>query len=218
MAETERPQPKFHKGQIVAMKGLKKQLPFRILDVMWRDDDNGWFYAWNRRNYAAESMIRALTTEGPWAWESVGEKSNYWCLGTVDPPISGRVAERFDGETQAFVRDFEIVDFVCEASDGKFADADFIAHARTDIPLLCEALEQAWRERDEARQIKEAEKKILLQEIERRVALEQQLTEMRQQRDDFKGIAEGLNDVLNGRTRPLADIEAELRRRGEKES
>ena len=52
--------PKFKVGQIVAMKS-GKQLPFRILDV--RDEDHGWFYAWNRKNYAAESMIRSLTDE-----------------------------------------------------------------------------------------------------------------------------------------------------------
>ena len=32
-------QPKFKKGQIVVMKSLKKQPPFRILEVIWED---GW--------------------------------------------------------------------------------------------------------------------------------------------------------------------------------
>ncbi len=63
MTETidqERPQPKFKVGQIVVMKGLKKQLPFRILFVEWND---GWFYGWNSRNAASESMIRSLNAD-----------------------------------------------------------------------------------------------------------------------------------------------------------
>ena len=135
-------------------------------------------------------------------------------------------------------------DGVRQVREQEVNDATFIAHARTDIPLLCDELEKAWRERDEARahlakaaraipniagpidwrihklrdslseriaeleqqlqderQIKEAEKKILLEEIERRVAAEQQLTEMRQQRDAL-----------------IAFRDAALRGRGEKES
>lgn len=57
---TERPEPKFKVGQVVAMAGLKKQLPFKILAAIW---DDGWFYAWSRKNYAAEHMIRELTAE-----------------------------------------------------------------------------------------------------------------------------------------------------------
>ena len=56
----ERPEPKFKVGQIVAMDGMKKQPVFRILTMHY---DNGWFYAWNRRNYASENMIRGLTPE-----------------------------------------------------------------------------------------------------------------------------------------------------------
>ena len=54
-------EPKFKVGQVVVMKGSKKQLPWRILDIEHTED--GWFYAWNRKNYAAESMIRTLTAE-----------------------------------------------------------------------------------------------------------------------------------------------------------
>lgn len=56
-----KPEPKFKVGQIVVMKSLKKQLPFRILAVEWNED--GWFYAWNRKNFASECMIRELTPE-----------------------------------------------------------------------------------------------------------------------------------------------------------
>jgi len=54
---SERPVPKFTVGQVVVINSLKKQPPFRISAIEWND---GWFYAWNRKNYAAESMIRAL--------------------------------------------------------------------------------------------------------------------------------------------------------------
>lgn len=56
----ERPEPKFKVGQIVAMKAMKKQPIFRILKMHY---DEGWFYAWNRKNFAAEHMIRELTPE-----------------------------------------------------------------------------------------------------------------------------------------------------------
>jgi hypothetical protein len=55
-----RPEPKYKVGQIVVMKGLKKALPFRILKTFWHD---GWFYAWNRKNYASEDMIRDMIRE-----------------------------------------------------------------------------------------------------------------------------------------------------------
>lgn len=59
--EAELPQrpAKFRKGQVVVM--TDKQLPFRILDVT--HDDGEWFYAWSKKNYAHEPMLRALTPE-----------------------------------------------------------------------------------------------------------------------------------------------------------
>jgi hypothetical protein len=54
----ERESPKFKVGQIVVMKNLKHQSPFRIIGMRYED---GWYYQWNRNNYAAESMIRKLT-------------------------------------------------------------------------------------------------------------------------------------------------------------
>ena len=51
--------PKYKVGQIVVMTG-PKQLPFRIIEVIW---NNGWYYRWNRNNAASESMIRELTPE-----------------------------------------------------------------------------------------------------------------------------------------------------------
>lgn len=52
--------PKFKVGQVVIMASIKSQNPFRIKEMMW---DDGWWYAWNRRDFASESMIRCLTPE-----------------------------------------------------------------------------------------------------------------------------------------------------------
>lgn len=57
---TEKPKPKFKVGQVVMMTMLREQ-PFKILAV--REDDGHFFYAWNRNNFASESMIRELTPE-----------------------------------------------------------------------------------------------------------------------------------------------------------
>lgn len=54
--EPPRPEQKFAQGQVVVMNN-KKQIPFRIIDVIWED---GWFYGWSRRNYASECMLRGL--------------------------------------------------------------------------------------------------------------------------------------------------------------
>ena len=54
----EQTKPKFKVGQIVVAKSLKRQLPFRILGLTW---DEGWYYQWNRNNYASEGMLRELT-------------------------------------------------------------------------------------------------------------------------------------------------------------
>jgi hypothetical protein len=56
----EKTEPKFRVGQVVMMKSLKKPLPFQIRGMIWED---GWFYQWNKKNYAAEHMIRDLTLE-----------------------------------------------------------------------------------------------------------------------------------------------------------
>jgi hypothetical protein len=83
-------------------------------------------------------------TEGPWAWEMVGEKDNDWAIGHVidedDQPISGQL------ETGQGV----VVDAVCENGiDSSPADAAFIAHARTDVPALVAELRVARTFRDD---------------------------------------------------------------------
>jgi hypothetical protein len=56
----EKTEPKYKIGQIVVIKSIKKELPFRILNIKW---DDGWFYQWNRNNYASEGMLRELNTK-----------------------------------------------------------------------------------------------------------------------------------------------------------
>lgn len=56
----DRPLPKFKIGQVVVMNNPKKHLTFKIIGITWND---GWFYQWNNRNAAAESMIREMTQE-----------------------------------------------------------------------------------------------------------------------------------------------------------
>lgn len=94
-------------------------------------------------------------TPGPWAWESVGEKSNEWCLGVVvgadDEPLSGRVSL----DDPDVVADEE----VCRG-EGSFENAEFIAlaHPQAILALLDHvaslgaALREAEQERDELRQ------------------------------------------------------------------
>lgn len=53
--------PLYEVGQVVMMKSGKGDIPFRILARI--EEHGGYFYAWNRKNYAAESMIRALTPQ-----------------------------------------------------------------------------------------------------------------------------------------------------------
>ena len=83
-------------------------------------------------------------TEGPWAWESVAEKSNDWVvgiacaesgaaiLGHIDPPDDCAMVD-------TIIRHQEIG--ANESAAASLSDADFIAHARTDIPALVAALE-----------------------------------------------------------------------------
>lgn len=55
-----RTKPKYKSGQIVVMKSLKRELPFRIISIRWED---GWYYQWNKNNFASEGMLRELTPQ-----------------------------------------------------------------------------------------------------------------------------------------------------------
>jgi hypothetical protein len=102
----------------------------------------------------------AKATPGPWAWESTGEKSNDYAIGTAvgpdDKPISGRF-ETTDDPQWASERGIFMVDTIIarhligEGENGNFADADFIAHAREDIPFLLAALTRAQEQQEETR-------------------------------------------------------------------
>lgn len=54
----DKPEPKYKIEQIVVLRTIKNQLPFRIKDIMWNDD---WFYQYNKNNWFSESMLRELT-------------------------------------------------------------------------------------------------------------------------------------------------------------
>jgi hypothetical protein len=53
--------PKFKVGQVVCATGMKKELPFRIMEVI--EHDGCFFYRWDRKNAMAETSVRALTEE-----------------------------------------------------------------------------------------------------------------------------------------------------------
>jgi hypothetical protein len=60
MPDDKRTDPKFRVGQVVTMNSTRKQIPFKILEVVWM---NGWFYRYDRKNCVHEGMIRSLTDE-----------------------------------------------------------------------------------------------------------------------------------------------------------
>lgn len=100
----------------------------------------------------AERAERAIP--GPWCYMATGDKDNSWSLGTAvwpdDTPVSGFVndqeQERFDEETMEGEQATP-VDLIAEhyGIDNTFDEADFIAHAREDVPWLLALL----KERDE---------------------------------------------------------------------
>ena len=51
--------PKFKVGQVVMIQHARRAMPFKILAVTYEDD--GWYYQWNRNNFASEAMLRELT-------------------------------------------------------------------------------------------------------------------------------------------------------------
>lgn len=84
-------------------------------------------------------------TEGPWAWESVGLQSNEWALGTMFPTHEGEVIDTYDEATGKFGKKPVVVEGIAQScGEGLFANARFIAAARSDVPALCAAV----RERD----------------------------------------------------------------------
>lgn len=91
----------------------------------------------------------AKITPGPWAWESIAEKSNEFAVGTAyneaGEQLTGLLPE---GE---WLDDKVIERRVCvgmnESGHANFADADFIANAPADIATLLAAVETIQREK-----------------------------------------------------------------------
>jgi len=88
-------------------------------------------------------------TYGPWAWEAYGEKENAFHIGVAmdkhENFIEGKTeTERYDPDTNIFVEDIlwhhDIGDR--DGATVNYGDADFITHARTDIPWLVELIEK----------------------------------------------------------------------------
>ena len=93
----------------------------------------------------AEIRARAQqATKGPWAWESIAEKSNEFAVGTAfdanGKQLEGRLPEGEWVEDSIIRRDCIGMN---ESGHASFADAEFIARARTDIPWLCDQLAAA---------------------------------------------------------------------------
>lgn len=60
-ASEQRPAPRFKVGQVVIMRSVKKELPFRVTEVILSEGE--WFYGWDKRNLASEHMIRPLSID-----------------------------------------------------------------------------------------------------------------------------------------------------------
>lgn len=106
-----------------------------------------------------DTMLAAMrarcdaATKGPWCWENCGEKSNDYIVGIAidnktEKPISGEVPpDEFNESTGMFI---ETV-IRKSALGGELMtaeDAAFIAHARTDLPLLLDAVTALREERE----------------------------------------------------------------------
>jgi len=88
-------------------------------------------------------------TYGPWAWEQYGEKVNCCRIGIAADKdgnsVEGHVkTDRYDLDSEIFIEDILWRDDIGykEGAVVNYDDADFIAHARTDIPFLIEFIKQ----------------------------------------------------------------------------
>lgn len=96
------------------------------------------------RMEAIESRAKAAT-EGPWCWESAGEKSNEFVVGcgygADGKPLSGCINGTGEWVEEAVIARHFIG--ANESGHAHFADGDFIAHAREDVPWLLARLTRA---------------------------------------------------------------------------
>jgi hypothetical protein len=95
-----------------------------------------------------KKRIKAATP-GPWAWEAYGEKENAYHIGVAldknDKQLSGMVqTERYDEDADIFVEDVLWRESLGDQSGAtvNYDDAEFIAHAREDIPALVAEVER----------------------------------------------------------------------------
>ena len=86
---------------------------------------------------------RAKISQPPWAWEQYGEKSNCYRIGVAcnkqgEAQLGYVETDRYDEESNIFVEDIlwknDLGDN--EGATVNYGDADFIAHAPTDIDWL----------------------------------------------------------------------------------
>lgn len=85
-------------------------------------------------------------TDGPWAWEWIAEKSNEWAVGQAfdanGHALAGRIEDHDDMVETIIERRLVGMN---ESGHASAADAEFIAHARTDIPALLAEIERLRR-------------------------------------------------------------------------
>ena len=84
------------------------------------------------RAEAIRSRCEAATP-GPWAWEWVAEKSNEWAVGQAFDAAGRPVEVAVDDGVEDTIIERRLVG-MNESGHANAADADFIAHARRDLP------------------------------------------------------------------------------------
>lgn len=143
-----------------------------------------------------ERAIADAATEGPWF--TPDERR-------LQGAVSARIGER-ECQVASIDGDAAMFDRRAETHEIQRANAAFIARARTLVPRLLDALEQARKERDEA-QRQHAGRVRQVEKLERRLAVE----------DAFKlKIKSGLKDAWKGERKLLR--EAAVRYRAERDS
>jgi len=152
-------------------------------------------------------------TAGPWAWESIAEKSNEFAVGTAfnadGQPLSGRLPEG-DWVEDAVIERRGLIG-MNESGHANFADADFIAHARTDIPFLLAQLEttaSALSEQDEALTALKAERDEYRRLYESLLAA--RMTQPERERDEARQVAETYRQLYRRAAQEAGKPEAQL--------
>ena len=97
-------------------------------------------------------------TCGPWAWDSPFEKVNGYVIGVAcdleGNDIKGRVEDPDDMVDE--VLEYQTYIGEHEALTCNYADPEFISHARTDVPSLCETALALYSKLDETNALVES--------------------------------------------------------------